>query len=188
MGGYLTGAVLLVAQIVIGLVLLILVLRIILPLTRVRFDNPVCQMVYRLTNPIMRPLAPVLPNWRRFTIAGLVIAYLAATLLGWLFMLIAGARPGIAYILVAGVGTLIFFTLSLYFFTILIVAVMSFFQPRPGPAVDILRGITEPVLRPFRRLPPRGLPIDLSTLYAIVVILLIRYTLVYIGMPGIPFF
>lgn len=187
MEGYLTGAALIIARVVIGLVLLIFVLRVILPLTRVRFDNPVCQMVYRLTNPIMRPLAPVLPNWRRFTIAGVLVAWVVATLLSWLFVLIAGGRLGFAAALLFGFGTLVYFTLSFYFFCLLIVAVMSFFQPRPGPAVDVLRGVTAPILRPFANWPPRHGPFQLSPLYASVTIVLIVYTLTYIGLPGIPF-
>lgn len=72
--------------------------------------------------------------------------------------------------------------LRLFTWVIIIRAVISWFSPDPyNPFVQILVKVTEPVLRPLRRLvPPRKLGgLDLSPLIAILLIELIRYTLYY---------
>ena len=45
--GYFGSVGFMLAQVLLGLLLLLPVLRVILPLSRVRFGNPVCQAVYR---------------------------------------------------------------------------------------------------------------------------------------------
>jgi YggT family protein len=65
-------------------------------------------------------------------------------------------------------------------------AVMSFFSPDYGnPAVELLNDLTEPVLRLFRKLPPRMSGLDLSPLWACVAIRIVQYSLGYIGLGGI---
>ncbi len=77
---------------------------------------------------------------------------------------------------------LVLTVLSLYTWVIIIRALISWVSPDPyNPIVQILRQLTEPVLRPLRRLlPPRmtgGL--DVSPILAILLIQLVRYTIIY---------
>lgn len=71
---------------------------------------------------------------------------------------------------------------TIYIWIIIIRALISWVSPDPyNPVVQILYKLTEPVLRPLRRLvPPHKLGgLDLSPLIAILLLVLIRQTLVY---------
>lgn len=71
---------------------------------------------------------------------------------------------------------------TIYMWVIIIRALISWVSPDPyNPIVQILYKLTEPVLRPLRRLvPPHKLGgLDLSPLIAILLLLLVRQTLVY---------
>ena len=54
----------LVLDFVFALLLLLLLLRVLLQLVRANFYNPVCQGVYKATNPVLMPLQRMLPVWR----------------------------------------------------------------------------------------------------------------------------
>jgi YggT family protein len=64
--------------------------------------------------------------------------------------------------------------LQLYMYVIIIAALITWVQPNPyNPVVMFLERITEPVLRPIRRLlPPMGL--DISPVIAIFAIMFVR--------------
>ena len=77
--------------------------------------------------------------------------------------------------------------LRLYTWVIIIRALISWVSPDPyNPIVQILSKLTEPVLRPLRRLvPPRMTGnIDLSPILAILLIQLVRYTIIYSLSPA----
>ena len=184
--GYFSGIVLILLQVVFGLVLFLLILRVVLPLSGARFKNPLCQLVYKATNPILGPLGRVIPNYRRVSLAGVLLAFVIATLGVLALFAISGQPVSIPMVLLLGFGTVINMTLGLYFWAIVVRAVMSFFSPDYGnPAVELLNDITEPLLRVFRKMPPRLSGLDLSPLWACVAIRIVQYSLGYIGLGGI---
>jgi YggT family protein len=184
--GYFGGIVLILLQVVFGLVLFLLILRVVLPLSGARFKNPLCQLVYRATNPVLAPLGRVIPNYRRISLAGVLLTWLIATLGLAALMAVAGQSVSIPMLMLLGLGTVINLTLGLYFWAIVVRAVMSFFSPDYGnPAVELLNDLTAPVLKPFRKLPPRMSGLDLSPLWACVAIRIVQYTLAYIGLGGV---
>jgi len=74
--------------------------------------------------------------------------------------------------------------LNIYTWAIIIRAVMSWVAPVPShPLAKILVNVTEPVLKPLRRLvPPSALGgIDVSPILAILAIQVIRYGLISFG-------
>ena len=73
---YFTNAGGLVLQVVFGLVLAIVVIRVLLQATRANFYNPICQALYKATNPILMPLQKVIPSYRHWNIAGILIAWI----------------------------------------------------------------------------------------------------------------
>ena len=84
-----------------------------------------------------------------------------------------------------GLGALLHYVLSLYLWMIILVALMSFFSPDYGnPYVELVFGLTRPVLALFDRIPIRLGTISLSPLWACLVIQLAQYTLDYVGLPG----
>lgn len=61
--------------------------------------------------------------------------------------------------------------LTIYSFIVIIAAIISWVNPDPyNPVVRFLYGVTEPLLRPIRKLLPVRLPIDISPLILLVII------------------
>ncbi len=186
--GFFAGIGALAAQVIFGLLLFVAVLRVLLPIAGVRFRNPVCQIVYRITNPVLAPLSRLVPNWRNVSLAGILVAWLLAVIEISVILALGGLHLPPLTLAVVGIGSVAQFTLGVYFWSIVIRALMSFFSPDYGnPAVEVLYALTEPVLRPFRRLPPRLDGFDLSPLWACLAIQLAQYVLRYLGMPAFPF-
>ena len=75
------------------------------------------------------------------------------------------------YILVSSVFKLIFLSIRMFMFAIIIRIVLSWIAPQTyNPATALLNAITDPLLRPFRRfIPPIG-GFDLSPVFAIILI------------------
>jgi YggT family protein len=185
--GYFGGVGMIVVQAVFGLLLFVAVLRVLLPLAGARFRNPICQLIYRVTNPVLVPLTRAVPNVRGVSVAGILLAWFVALLYVGLVLLLANRGAGAGIVALLSIGVLVHFVLSLYFWTIIIRALMSFFSPDMGnPAVEVLHDLTDPVLKPFQKLPPRNMGIDLSPLYACVAIRIAQYTLSHLGLPAFP--
>ncbi len=82
--------------------------------------------------------------------------------------------------LLLAVATILNILLDIYYWIVIIAAVISWVNPDPyNPIVRFLHTVTEPVLRPIRRLIGYRLgPIDISPLVVILAILFIQKFLV----------
>lgn len=82
--------------------------------------------------------------------------------------------------IVLGIANVLDVVLGIYKWVIIIRALISWVNPDPyNPIVQALTRLTEPVLRPIRKLvPPYKVGIDLSPLIAILVILFLDYALI----------
>jgi len=79
-----------------------------------------------------------------------------------------------------GITEVLDILLNAYMWVIIIRALISWVNPDPyNPIVQIINKLTEPVLRPIRKLvPPYRLGIDLSPLIAILGIIFLRAALI----------
>ena len=87
------------------------------------------------------------------------------------------------YLLAVGLIGIIWALLTIYSWIIIVRALISWVQPNPhNPIVQLLHKLTEPVLRPLRRVvPPSRLGgIDISPILAVILIKLIKYVLLHI--------
>lgn len=82
--------------------------------------------------------------------------------------------------LVLAIAQILNFVLEIYMWIIIIAAVVSWVSPDPyNPIVRFLYAVTEPVLRPIRRLIGFRLgPVDISPMIVIVVIIFIQKFLI----------
>jgi YggT family protein len=81
--------------------------------------------------------------------------------------------------------------LDIYSWVVIIRALISWVSPDPyNPIVQILAKLTEPVLRPLRKLvPPEKMGgLDLTPLILILLIQLVKYTIIYSVSPAQPRF
>ncbi len=79
-----------------------------------------------------------------------------------------------------GIAQVLDILLSVYMWVIIIRALLSWVNPDPyNPIVRILTRMTEPVLRPVRKLvPPHRLGLDFSPFIVILVIIFLRSALI----------
>jgi len=162
-------ALLFILDTLITLVVIAFLLRVLMPLIRADFRNPIGQAVMQVTNPLVMPLRRILPPAGRVdlaSVAALVIVQLAGTLL----LRVAsghGFDPG--GVLLQGFFGLLRTILQFYTIAILVYALLSWIAPGTySPANQLLGRICEPLLAPVRRvIPPLG-GLDLSALFVLI--------------------
>jgi YggT family protein len=161
------SALIYILQSLLTLALFVVLLRLFLQWARADFRNPICQAIVRLTNPLIVPLRRILPPIGKIDTASVVAVILVAIV----EMVIITSLSGIALdpLLVLRVAALEVARTSLwlYFYAIFLYALLSMVAPDGyTPLHSLLTALCEPVLRPIRRfIPPLG-GIDLSPLWA----------------------
>lgn len=162
-----------------GALIALLVLRILLQCVRANFYNPICQFLYKTTNPLLIPLRKVIPAWRNLDVAGVLIAWLLTALKVWLLYALVGQPLGVLGLGVMALGDLIDFVLLLYLGVILVYILLSFITvERSNPIVPLVHQLIEPLMRPVRKRLPSFGQIDLSPMVVWLVILLARVLIV----------
>lgn len=172
---YLANAAQIAIQFVFGALVALLLLRVLTEAWRADFHNPLCQFLYRATNPVVSPVRRFIPNWRRINLAALLLAWLVEVIKLMLLCATIGAVPHIAGLLVLGVAELVDFILIFYLVLIFAWALMSLFTiDHRNPLVPLINQFVQPLMRPLqRRLPTLG-GIDFSPAVAILILLLLR--------------
>jgi YggT family protein len=173
--GYFANAGQIVIQFVFGALIALIVLRVLLQWVRAHFYNPICQFLYKATNPVLMPLRKIIPAWRNLDIAGIVLAWLATALKLVLLYATVGQALGVLGLAVLAFADLVDFVLLLYIVLILVRVVISFVGADSyHPVVPLVMQLTEPVMKPFRRLIPNVGGLDFSPMVVLLVITLAR--------------
>jgi YggT family protein len=158
-----------------------IIIRMLLGLTRADFYNPFSQFILTITNPVLTPLRKLLPSIGSIDTSAIVLILILKFIeLATRGFLISKQVVLEALILPSIVGVLNQ-VVNVFIFAIIILVVISWVAPhmhgQSNPMTSILRSITEPLIRPARKLiPPIGV-FDLSTfavligLYCIKIIL-----------------
>jgi len=153
------------------LYLLVFLMRFWLPLFRADFRNPVSQGILRITSPLIIPLRRYIPPIGRIDTATVLVALVIECLLIFLLLSLRGGTAGLLPILVTAVFELAILSLNMFFFIVLVRIILSWVAPHTyNPVTALMAAVAEPILRPFRRiLPPLG-GLDLSPIFAIVLL------------------
>jgi YggT family protein len=161
-----------------GLAMAVVLLRVLLQASGANFYNPICQMLHRLTQPVIGPMRRAIPPYRRVEIAGLVLVWLIALLKFYLLAALAGIVPPFAALLVAALADSISLLLWIWFWVLLAGVLLSWIpMDNRNPVVPLVYQLTEPLLAPIRRVLP-DMPIDLSPMFAILAVQLARILVV----------
>ncbi|HVS77905.1 MAG TPA: YggT family protein [Steroidobacteraceae bacterium] len=174
------SALIFIIQTLLSLALFVVLARLLLQLTRADFRNPICQAVVRLTNPLILPLRRILPPIGKVDTASVVAVVLIAVVEVAIVFAIRGITfVGPIYWLQSAALEIAHTLLWTYFYAIVLYALLSMVAPGGySPLQSVLATICEPVLRPFRRVIPPVAGIDLSPLWACI---LIQAILILIG-------
>ncbi len=152
------------------LYVLVFVLRLLMQWTRVDTRNPFVQFILRVTNPLVMPLRRLLPPIGRLDSATLM-ALLGLQMLGTALLVQVGCigRPSIVPILLITVLGIVRLILTVYFWTIIIYAVLSWVSPGGyNPGAALVSSLAEPLLRPVQRVIPLIGGIDLSPIFVLI--------------------
>lgn len=161
------SALIYIIQSLLTLALAVVLLRLFLQWSRADFRNPICQGIVRVTNPLIIPLRRILPPIGRIDTASVVAVLLVAIVEVVIITSLSGIPLDPLLVLRAALLEIVTKTLWLYFYAIFLYALISMVAPGVySPLQALLTSLCEPVLRPIRRIiPPLG-GIDLSPLWA----------------------
>ena len=179
MNGTGTNAVTYLVGTLIDLYTTAVILRLLLQWVRADFYNPVCQFLVKVTNPLIVPLRRVIPSIRKLDTASVVLI-LALEIFGvWIASRISSSPLNLEQIVLFSCMKLAATLLITYFFLIIASVILSWVGARTRhPVVPLVAQLTEPVLRPIRKIIPSIAGIDLSPLFALIAI---RFLLLLIG-------
>jgi len=162
-----------------GLYILAVMLRLILQMVRADFYNPVSRFIVKITNPPLKPLRRFIPGIAGIDMASVFVMMVLQMLEFYIITLLRNfPSPDILGLLLYSFVELVSLGFYVFLFSIFILALLSWINPgQYNPINNLLSQITEPVLRPARRLLPPMSGMDLSPMLAMVGLWLIKLLL-----------
>jgi len=189
--GYLTSPLMLIINSLFDLYILLVLLRFMLQMLRADFYNPVSQFIVKLTTPPLRILRRIIPSVAGQDSASIVFCVvliygkfllmralsIPAVHIGGVMAPIGGASY--AGLLLFSVADLIALILTVFLIAVIIRVILSWISPgQYNPVIGLVNKLAEPVLKPIRKLiPPIG-GLDLSPLFATLLILVAKMLVV----------
>lgn len=162
--------------------LMLVLLRFIFQFIKADFYNPISQVFVKLTNPVLIPLRRYIPSIKGIDTAGIVLL-LSLCLIKLIISCFIQFHvfPSLGGLVIWAIGDLITLTLNVFFWAIVIQAVMSWVSPAPGhPVYTILYQLTAPLMQPARRFIKPISGIDISP---IVVLLCLQVLIMMVASP-----
>lgn len=158
----------------------VLVLRLVLQAVRARFNNPLSQFAIKFTQPIVKPLQKIVPEFKGIDFAVILLIFIVTAIKFSLVMLIGvSAWPNIWGLLILCVGEFLRVLANFYFYVIIIRVILSWITPvHHNPLFFLLTQMTEPLLYPIRRIVPLIGGFDLSPLIVLIVLQLFELVVV----------
>ncbi len=154
-------------------------LRLLLQWVRADFYNPVCQFLVKVTNPVIVPMRRVIPSIGRLDTSSVVLMVALEFISVWVASSISSSPLAAGQIFLFSLVKLAATVLMTYFFLIIASVILSWVGSQMRhPVVPLVYQLTEPVLRPIRRVIPPIAGLDLSPLFALIAI---RFFLLLIG-------
>ena len=189
--GYLTSPLMLIINTLFDLYILLVLLRFLLQMLRADFYNPVSQFIVKLTTYPLRVLRRVIPSVAGQDTAAIVLClmliygkFLLLRLLSVPAVQIGGVMApvsGVSYagLLVFAIADLIALTLTVFLIAVIIRVILSWVSPgQYNPVIGLVHKLSDPILKPLRKLIPSLGGLDLSPLFATLLLLVAKMLIV----------
>ena len=174
-GNYFTNPVEFLISTLFSLYILAVMLRFLLGMVRADFYNPVSQFLVRITNPVLVPLRKVIPSVGKFDISAVILMVVLQILSLTLIVLLRGGGVPVSAVIIISLAELVSLAINVFFFAIIIQVILSWVNPGTyNPVTALLHSLTGPVLRPIQQLIPPISGIDLSPLFALIGLQVLR--------------
>ncbi|MEE9358479.1 YggT family protein [Candidatus Vondammii sp. HM_W22] len=176
---YLANPLVFLIQILFGAYTLIVMLRFILQLVKADFYNPVSQFVVKVTTPLLRPLRRIIPSMGGMDVASIALMWLVKSVeLMFILLLKSTGASSLLAAFVWSILELVEQAIDLFLFAILIQVILSWVSPGGyNPVVNLIYSITDPLLRPARRIIPPIAGLDLSPMAVVIGLVLLKMLL-----------
>lgn len=163
------------------LVLFLFLARVILQWINTDRYNPFYLSLTKLTDPLLKPLYRLLPPVRGIDVSAILILITLATLkVTLLFAWQTSLTPHFSGLLILAFADLLHQLLNLFFYATLALALLSWIAApfSHSPIIEVLVRMTEPLLRPIRRVLPNVSGLDFSPLVLMIGLKLITLVIV----------
>ncbi|MAM71352.1 MAG: YggT family protein [Gammaproteobacteria bacterium] len=184
MGSSISEALNLVIGTLAGLYIFAVLIRFLLQAARADFYNPISQAVVKLTSPLMTPLRKIIPGYRGFDFASLILALIISFIVSCLLIVLDGNSLAIVINNIGNIVAWCFvgllnFILEIYFWGLLISIIASWIAPYSGnPVLLLIQQLLEPIMRRVHKIiPPMG-GLDFSPIFVFLGIQLVEILLI----------
>jgi len=176
---YLANAATFLIQTAFGFFIGLFLVRMLLIAVGASFYDPICRFVYQLTNPVITPLRRFVPRWRKIEIASLLVAWLLVLIEFGLFVAISGAAVGFGSLLLRASVSVLDWLIWIELIALFVRGILSFVASEyANPNMQLLVRVTEPVVRPFRRVLPPMAGFDFSLTLAMIALILAQILII----------
>jgi len=152
-----------------SLYILAVMLRFLLGMARADFYNPVSQFLVRITNPVLVPMRKVIPSLGKFDTSALLLMLVLQLISLAVIVMLRGAGVPVLALLLAAIIELLLLAINVFIFSIVIQVILSWINPGTyNPAYSLVHSLAQPVLEPIQRIIPPVSGIDLSPLFALI--------------------
>lgn len=163
------------------LYIMVVLLRVWLQWARADFYNPFSQFVVKATQPVVRPLRRVIPPIGPIDTASVLFALvLIAVKLTLLTFIDKGVAPALVPLLIGALLSLVSTVFQLIIYVVFAGVILSWIIQGYHPVAAALFQLTEPMLRPIRRILPNMGGLDLSPMVLLIGLYFIRYLIAYL--------
>ncbi len=175
---YFTNPIIFLVQILFGAYILVIMLRFLLQLFKADFYNPISQFIVKLTGPVLKPLRRIIPGFGGLDLASILLMWVLKTIELALVVTLAGLSVNPVMAFAWALPELIELCINVFLFSILIQVIFSWINPGAyNPLTALISYLTDPVMRPVRRvIPPIG-GLDLSPMVAMIGLYLLQMLL-----------
>lgn len=158
-----------------SLYILAVMLRFLLGAVRADFYNPISQFLVRITNPLLVPLRKVIPSIGKFDSAAMILMIVLQLVSVTLVLLLRKQDISSTILVIITLGELVWLMINVFMFAIIIQVIASWINPGSyNPLTSLLHSLTNPLLRPIQHLMPAIAGIDLSPLFALIGLQVLR--------------
>jgi YggT family protein len=179
-GDYFTQATIFLVELFFDIFIIALLLRYLLTKAHADSLNPLSGLIIKVTNPLLKPLRRKIPgylgvDWSS-VVALLLVQALEVTLVE---LIMSGEMLAFSGLIILTVAHLLKTILYIYLFIIIVQVIISWINPDAyNPITMIMYQLSEPILRPVRRIIPSAGGFDFSPLIILVIINLLMILLI----------
>jgi len=167
-GNYFTNPLEFLLTTLITLYIIAVMLRFLFGVVRADFYNPVSQFLVRITNPLLVPLRKIIPSYHQYDLSAVALMLVLQIISLYLTLFLREMLIAPHLVILLAIAKLLTQAIDVFIFAIIVQVILSWVNPgTSSPITSLLYSLTTPVMRPFQRMIPPVSGMDLSPLFAL---------------------